>query len=70
MKDENPAELWNQVTGRLAPDDAGRVLDGLPEDLRSISRTAYAERPGSLRSETHDDPVRRAVECWCLAERS
>ena len=56
-----PAELWNQVADHLVPDDVRPVLDGLPEDLRLVLRTAYGERPGSLRPVDQDDEVRQAV---------
>lgn len=60
-----PAELWGQVVRRLAGRDVESLLGSLPAESKEILRTAYRERPLSLRSESADDETHRKVERWC-----
>jgi hypothetical protein len=60
-----PAELWGQVLGRLAIEDAEALLDRLPLEAQDVLRGAYRERPLSLRSSESYGEVRRVVEEWC-----
>lgn len=63
-----PAEMWANIADVLINRDVDMHLAQIPADIRTIMRSAYHERPGSLQSAQSDRLVLLAIERWLVRE--